>query len=73
MSFFFLKALNLLQIKTCSFSYAPGEAESSGIIDLGLISNILSEIGTGVDYNPTTRTSSSGLKNFQKGFLTVKR
>lgn len=49
MTFSFLIDPNLLQINTCffSFHYASGEAESSGIIYLGAISNILSEIGEG--------------------------
>ena len=49
MPFSFLTDPNLLQINSCFFSshYASGEAEYSGTIYLGVISNILSEIGEG--------------------------
>lgn len=46
MYFSFLIDASLLQMGPCSFYFqASGEAESSGIIHLGVILNILTDIG----------------------------
>ena len=58
-----LKGPNLLQINSCTFLLGTsGEAESSGLTGCRIISNILPETITGVDYHPPMITSGSGLR-----------